>query len=83
MAALTIRNVDDAIKAALRLRAAQRGVSMEEEARTILREVLSPSKNIQPLGYRLLSRFAHAAHDDLVLPARQLPRQPPTWDVEA
>ncbi|HEY5818341.1 MAG TPA: plasmid stabilization protein [Mesorhizobium sp.] len=39
MASVTIRNVDERTKRNLRLRAARRGVSMEEEARTILRIV--------------------------------------------
>lgn len=38
MATLTIRNLDDEVKRALRRRAADHGVSMEQEARTILRE---------------------------------------------
>lgn len=79
MAALTIRNVDDAIKTALRLRAAQRGVSMEEEARTILRQVLSPSRSMQPMGRRLLARFSKVSQEDFVLPVRQEPRDPPEW----
>lgn len=37
MASLTIRNLDDATKAQLRLQAARHGHSMEEEARRILR----------------------------------------------
>ncbi len=37
MASLTIRKLDDALKKRLRLRAAQNGRSMEDEARTILR----------------------------------------------
>ncbi|MGB3865649.1 MAG: flavoprotein, partial [Xanthobacteraceae bacterium] len=37
MASLTIRKLDDAIKAMLRLRAAQHGRSVEDEVRTILR----------------------------------------------
>ena len=41
MASLTIRQLDDATKARLRLRAAQNGRSMEDEARTILREIAS------------------------------------------
>lgn len=41
MAVMTIRNIDDAIKARLRLRAARNGRSMEEEARDILRSALS------------------------------------------
>lgn len=42
MSSLTIRNLDPAVKAALRVRAAQRGRSMEEEARAILRQALTP-----------------------------------------
>ncbi|MCU0830926.1 MAG: hypothetical protein MUC58_05330 [Rhizobiaceae bacterium] len=36
MASLTIRNLDENVKKALRIRAAERGVSMEEEARDAL-----------------------------------------------
>jgi plasmid stability protein len=36
MASLTIRNLDENVKKALRIRAAERGVSMEEEARLAL-----------------------------------------------
>ncbi len=39
MATLTIRNLDEDVKRALRRRAADHGVSMEQEARTILGEV--------------------------------------------
>ena len=39
MATLTIRNLDDRVKQELRKRAAVRGVSMEQEARTILEVV--------------------------------------------
>ena len=38
MASLTIRKLDDAIKAYLRLRSAKNGRSVEEEVRVILRE---------------------------------------------
>ena len=40
MATMTIRNLDDELKARLRIRAAQHGKSMEEEARSILRDAL-------------------------------------------
>jgi plasmid stability protein len=36
MGTLTIRNLDDAVKRELRKRAAERGVSMEQEARDTL-----------------------------------------------
>jgi phosphopantothenoylcysteine decarboxylase / phosphopantothenate---cysteine ligase len=39
MASITIRQLDDKLKQRLRLRAARHGRSMEDEARTILREV--------------------------------------------
>ena len=62
MSSITIRNLDDAVKRKLRLRAAQHDRSMEEEARDILRcalaEVPGPRENladgirriIKPLG---------------------------------
>lgn len=59
MATLTIRNVDDATKRLLRIRAAQHGVSMEEEARRILRQELSCASSSQfPFGQHLLNRQA-------------------------
>jgi plasmid stability protein len=47
MATLTIRNLDDEIKQGLRFRAATHGVSMEQEARTILREAVRSAKEIK------------------------------------
>ncbi len=41
MASITIRNLDDALKRKLRLRAAHRNRSMEDEVRDILRTALS------------------------------------------
>ena len=38
MSTLTIRNLDEGVKQALRRRAAERGVSMEQEARDVLAE---------------------------------------------
>jgi phosphopantothenoylcysteine decarboxylase / phosphopantothenate---cysteine ligase len=51
MASLTIRKLDDAIKAYLRLRSATNGRSVEEEVRVILREYLegSPVPDSAPL----------------------------------
>ena len=51
MASITIRNLDDDIKQRLRLRAAEHGRSMEEEARDILRRVMgeaAPPRNPRP-----------------------------------
>lgn len=62
MASMTIRNIDDNLKARLRVRAAKHGHSMEDEARDILRAALftQPSSGrtlvdairarIEPLG---------------------------------
>ena len=41
MASITIRRLDDTVKARLRVRAARHGRSMEEEAREILKAGLS------------------------------------------
>lgn len=41
MATMTIRNIDDQLKARLRIQAAKHGRSMEDEARDILRAALS------------------------------------------
>ena len=41
MASMTIRDIDDSLKARLRVRAAKHGRSMEDEARDILRAALS------------------------------------------
>lgn len=80
MAVLTIRNVDEAIKTALRVRAAREGVSMEEEARRILCDALSQQQEQMPLGQRLLRRFSATASADFALPERHTPRQPPAWE---
>jgi len=76
MAVLTLRNVDESIKSTLRIQAAQHGVSMEEEARRILRDALTRSNAPAPapMGQRLLRRFRGAASPDFTLPQRRLPR---------
>jgi phosphopantothenoylcysteine decarboxylase / phosphopantothenate---cysteine ligase len=48
MASLTIRRLDDAIKANLRLRSAKNGRSVEEEVRVILREYLEGAPITSP-----------------------------------
>ena len=40
MASITVRNLDDGLKRRLRIRAAENGRSMEQEARDILRAAL-------------------------------------------
>ncbi|MEO5922609.1 MAG: plasmid stabilization protein [Bryobacteraceae bacterium] len=48
MATLTIRRLDESVKARLRIRAAQNGRSMEEEARELLTAGLAQSPSTQP-----------------------------------
>jgi len=72
MATLTIRNVDDALKARLRIEAAQHGHSMEEEVRSILRQALSKPAE-RGLGNRIHQRFAEAGGLDIELPERNTP----------
>ena len=80
MAALTIRNLDESIKSAIRVRAAQHGISMEEEARRLLREAVSRSSSPTPMGQRLLARFGETATEDFSVPERHRPRTAPEWD---
>jgi plasmid stability protein len=65
MASITIRNLDDDIKRRLRVRAAERGRSMEEEARDILRQVVGQSSAPRNLGRAIHTRFAAVGGVDL------------------
>lgn len=56
MATLTIRGLDDQVKADLRLRAAHNGRSMEAEVREILARAVAPTSRAG-LGTRLKERF--------------------------
>lgn len=69
VASLSVRKLDDETMARLRIQAAKNGVSMEEEARSILkRGVSKPEK----LGDFAANLFAPAHGDeDLVLPERE------------
>lgn len=73
---LTVRNLDDAVKGRLRVRAAENGRSMEAEARAILRDtLLGPDTSAIRLGSRIHERFAGLRGDALDLPPRsELPR---------
>ncbi len=53
MGSLSIRNLDDHIITRLRLRATRRGVSMEEEVRSILRTAVSSSERLGDLATEL------------------------------
>ena len=78
MGTLTIRNLEDSLKSRLRLRAAARNRSMEEEARQILRAALQePAVPAQDLGTRIRARFAVFGGVELPIAPREPVRQPP------
>lgn len=78
MGTLTIRNLEDPLKRRLRLRAAARNRSMEEEARQILRAALQESSAPTPdLGARIRARFAGLGDIQLPIEAREPVRVPP------
>ena len=79
MASLTIRNLDDALKRRLRLRAAGHGRSMEEEVRDILRLTVGASPAPVDLGRSIRARFAALGGVELDLDARGPMRPPPTF----
>lgn len=71
MATLTIRNLDDSVKQALRERAARHGVSMEEEARVLLRAGLSGSGEVRESLWDRVSRLREKyGTADLKIPER-------------
>ena len=77
MAVMTIRNIDDAIKARLRVRAAMHGRSMEDEARDILRSALSTEiPRPRSLGEAIHERFAAVGGVNLPETPREPARDP-------
>ena len=65
MASITIRNLDDDVKRRLRVRAAEHGRSMEEEARDILRQVVGQPSAPRNLGHAIRARFSAVGGVDL------------------
>lgn len=80
MASITIRNLDEALKRNLRIRAAEHGRSMEEEAREILRQAMSRPTPAPDLGEAIHRRFAALGSVDLELPPREALPAPPRFD---
>jgi plasmid stability protein len=81
MASITIRNIDETLKAKLRLQSAQHGCSMEAEVRNILRQALLPSFAPSNFADRVHQRFSGLNADSLPIPARQDVRTPPDMDL--
>lgn len=79
MSSITVRNLDEGIKASLRLRAARHGWSMEQEVRHILQQTLAPEEaNALSFAERVNRRFQGLQAQDLPIPARQPARTAPT-----
>lgn len=80
MASITIRNLDDALKRCLRIRAAEHGHSMEEEVREILRREVGEAAPPVNLAAAIRARIAPFGGVDFDLPAREPMRDPPGFD---
>ena len=80
MASITIRNLDDDVKRRLRVRAAERGRSMEEEVREILRHVVNDARPNHNLAYAIRARISPLGGVALDLPRRDAMREPPAFD---
>lgn len=82
MSSITVRNLDESVKAALRQRAARHGWSMEQEVREILRQSVQRQ---QPQGLsfadRVNQRFQGLGANDLPLAPRQSVRTPPDFSA--
>ncbi len=78
---MTIRNIDDALKAKLRVQAATHGHSMEEEAREILRAALSvaPARGASLID-DIRARISPIGGVNLEIPEREAIRVPPRLD---
>jgi len=82
MASITIRNLDDDVKERLRIAAARHGVSMEEEARRILRTALLVAESEKGLGTRIHEIWARAGGWEMPEVERSPPRPPPFDDEQ-
>ena len=77
MASITIRQLEENTKRKLRMRAAQHGRSMEQEAREILKSALSqPEEQSKDLVESIRRRFAKYGGVDLKIPPRGPIRDP-------
>ena len=79
MSTLTIRRLEETLKAQLRIRAAEKGHSMEEEVRQILRQTVLQKPPKPGFGTAAAQHFASCS-TELPIPERQLPRPPVSFD---
>lgn len=90
MATLLIRNLDDSVRDKLRVRAAERGRSMEEEARTLLASAIDRAENdpdsLPGSGATLLAALREGLVGDEDIDFGEFPDQPfepePIWKDE-
>ncbi|TAN49935.1 MAG: hypothetical protein EPN21_10310 [Methylococcaceae bacterium] len=75
MANLSIRKLDDETIARLRIHAAHHRISMEEEARRILRQAVTPSTRLGDLAVQC---FGEKFGVELTFP-QHAPHEPPSY----
>lgn len=80
MPAITVRNIDDSVKDALRIRAAKHGRSMEQEVREILARAVREEEPSLGLASSIFERFRAEGGIDLPVIDREMPREPITFD---
>lgn len=73
MATLMIRDLDEDVKARLRVQAAEHGRSMEAEARLLLAAALRGGRPARGLGSYIRRQFAEIGGVDLDVPRRDEP----------
>ena len=80
MASITVRNLEEGLKRRLRIRAAENGRSMEQEARDILKAALYAQPTTgEDLVRAIRDRFAPLGGVELELPPREPMREPPDF----
>jgi plasmid stability protein len=80
MASITIRRLEDSVKERLRARARRHGVSMEEEAREILKVGLARMEDTGANWVETIRRrFAAIGGVELPIPPREPMREPPDF----
>lgn len=81
MASMTIRDIDEKLKAKLRIQAARHGRSMEDEARDILRTALSTeSSRTKGLVEAIRARIEPLGGVELETAPREAIREPIEFD---
>lgn len=81
MASMTIRDLDERLKARLRVQAARHGRSMEDEARDILRSALSTERaRTGTLVDSIRARIEPLGGIELQIAPREAMREPVNFD---